>query len=134
MKIKEYPEFSDKYPAIDGIAKGERPKKEERDKKLAEGESVSYNYAERPIRSDIEEVLKMEPLKFDSWYKQRETALLELLNPLRIAGTVPHLGYAAEEHKSQTLNANAYISGLHKILEEGLEYLQVIKKVRDESE
>jgi len=132
MKIKEYPEFSDKYPAIDGIAKGERPPKEEREKRMEQGESVSYLRAEKPIRSDVEEILKMDGIKFDSWYRQKESALLELLNPLRIAVTVPHLRYASEEQKN-TLNAQSYISGLHEILEEGLEYLQVIKKVRDEA-
>lgn len=124
MKIKEYPGFSENYPAIDGIAKGERPPKEER------REGVSYLPSENAIRSDIEKILEMDDIAFDSWYRSRKNSVLGLLNQFKMLITIPDLRYASEESK-HGLDANTYVSGLHKILKEGLEYVEVIKKVRD---
>ena len=124
MKIKEYPKFSEKYPAIDGIAKGERPPEEERRKGL------SYLPSENAIRSDIEEILEMSDIAFDSWYRSRKNSVLGLLNQFEILVTIPDLRYGSEKSK-HGLDANAYVQDIHETLKRGLEYVKVIKKVRD---
>lgn len=128
MKIKKYPEFSKDYTAIDGIAKDERPSKEERENMRG---GVSYLPSENAIRSDIEKILKMDSIAFDSWYRSRKNSVLGLLNDFEILVTIPDLRYGSEDAKN-SLDANAYISGLHESLKRGLEYVEVIKKVRDD--
>ena len=132
MKTRQYSEFSEKYPAIDGIKKDEKPSREERKRIKGEtGKSVAYRGPDRQIRSDVEKILEMDGIAFDSWYRKKESAVLNLLNPIRIAATIPDLRYGAE-YQQYNLDVNSNIDTLHKTLEEGLKYLEVIKKVREE--
>ncbi len=123
MKIKEYPEFSEKYPAIDGITKGNRPPKEGRE---------PWRPPENAIRSDIEEILEMDDIAFDSWYRSKKNSVLGLLNQFEILVTIPNLEYASEEFKYGLDEGHNHLSGLYETLKKGLEYVEVIKKVRDD--
>ena len=128
MKIKQYPEFSEDYPAIDGIAKGERPSKKEREKLR---EIVYFSPAERAIRSDVEEILSMHGASFDSWYRSKSSSIRHLLNSLEIIITIPDLRYGSEDSK-HNLDADSSVRSLYDALKRGLEYVEIIKKVRGE--
>jgi len=82
MEIKQHPEFSEKYPAIDGIKKLD---KIIRDKGILFGKN--------PIRSDVLEILNFDNSKFDAWYQTRQSILGSLLNEFKIVASVPDLRY-----------------------------------------
>lgn len=129
-QMKQYPEFSKDYPAIDGIAKGERPPKEEREK--IEG-GADYLPPENAIRSDVRKILDMDGGSFDSWYRSRSSSVRHLLNSLEIIITIPDLRYASED-SSHNLDANPALDNLYETLKRGLKYVEIIKKVREEQE
>jgi hypothetical protein len=119
MTIKKHPEWTKKYPAIDGIAKSERP-------------SGDYFYPEeKAIRSDIEEILKMNDTNFNRWYNKRKVATENMLKQYEIIGSIPSLNYPFEKFQNK-LTASSYISGPINVLKEGLDYLEKVKEVREE--
>ncbi len=131
--IKKHPEWSEKYPAIDGIAKGERPSKEERKKMIQENPTANIHYrqAEKPIRSDIEKILKLNDEEFNTWFAERRIAALNLLNNYELIGSIPSLRYSSEEQQNG-LKSNSMINGPINVLKDGIEYLGVIRQVRNE--
>ena len=124
MKTKQHPEFSDKYPAIDGI-------KKEHDGYDNGDHYVTRVHEQEAIRSDVLEILNLDGIKFDSWYRSKTSSLLDLLNSLRIVVKVPDLRYMSESQKLG-LDASSGLKDLIETLERGLEYVEVIKKVRDD--
>jgi hypothetical protein len=110
-KIKEHPEFTNNYPAVDGIGISE--------------------FNKRPIRSDIENLLRMDNLYFDSWYKQRKEAAESLLKKYELVGSIPDLQHGPQ-CKRCGLGKEEVISKTVNVLKKGLEYLEVIRKVRGE--
>jgi len=131
MRLKQRPEYSEKYPAIDGIAKEERPSKGERDVMIAENplEEVYYHPSEKAIRPDIENILGLDDAGFDEWYKTRKSVAERLLKDYEVVGTIPHLQFGSRQNN---LTCISHLSGVIESLEEGLEYLEIIKKVRTE--
>ena len=121
MKIKQYPEFSEKYPAIDGIKKLD---KIIRDKGILFGKN--------PIRSDVLEILNFDNSKFEAWYQTRQSILGSLLNEFKIVASVPDLRYPGENQKFG-LDSYSGINGMIEVLEKGLEYLEIIREIRDKS-
>jgi len=113
-KYPVHPEYSEKYPAIDGIAKPDRPTGDH------------YIPAEKAIRSDIEKILEMSDDFFNSWYKERLAVSKSLLDQYQIFASIPNLVYASESRKLGMDN------GTIRILKEGLDYLDKIAKVRKE--
>jgi hypothetical protein len=122
MAEKKYPvhaEYSEKYPAIDGIAKPERP---------------TGNYvrpAEKAIRSDIEKILEMDDANFKLWFIQREEATHNLLHQYQLFVSIPDIRYGSEKQKLG-MDANTVISTTIGTLKEGIEYLGIISKIREE--
>jgi hypothetical protein len=108
MTIKEYPEWTLKYPAIDG--------KKNPDKK--------------PIRSDIEEILKMNNVPFNKWYSERKQAVESLLNQYELIASIPSLIYSSEYQKFG-LDSSTFIGNSIKVFKEGLDYLERIKELRE---
>ncbi len=115
MAIKKHPEWTEKYPAVDGIAKSARYHKE----------------IEKPIRSDIEKILKLNDLNFSDWYNKRKDATENMLKQYEIIASNPALCYGSEEKKFG-LESSAFISTPIKVLKEGLDYLEKIREVREE--
>lgn len=133
MKIKEHPEWSKCYPAIDGIAKLQKPSKEEINKILDKipSKRVYYKEAENAIRSDIEKILKLSDVDFHDWYHERKDATEKMLKQYEIIASIPNLRYSSESQKLG-LDALCYISDTIGVLKEGLDYLEKIKEVRVE--
>lgn len=122
-KSKEHPEWSEKYPAIDGIAK----------------EQVAYQHDrtrppvvdvpnQEPIRSDVEAILELGDDEFEEWYRTRKETAERLLRDYETVGSIPDLWYA---HEQQQLTIRPYMN-IIGVLEKGLEYLDIIKQARDE--
>lgn len=119
MTIKEHLKWTEKYPAIDGIAKSRR---------------LSGDYwrpAENAIRSDIEKILEMNDTNFNSWYTSHKETAEKLLNLYSHFAEIPNLIYGSEEQKLG-MDANTHISSPIGCFKEGLDYLEMIKKVREE--
>jgi len=113
MTIKKHPEWTGKYTAIDGIA------------------GRDGDFIIKPIRSDIEEILKLNDLHFGDWYNERKNATESLLKQYEIIGSIPSLAYPFEQFQNG-LNANSHVRVTINLLKEGLDYLEKIKEVREE--
>lgn len=111
MKIKQHPEWTEKYSAIDGIAK---PKS-----------------AQNSIRSDIEEILKFSDEEFYKWYETRKNVTVKLLQDYQLFSTIPALKYGSEEQKLD-MTAYIHVDKHLQYLKKGLEYLLMIKTLREE--
>jgi|SRR3989344_2994706 len=133
MKIKQYSEYSEKYPAIDGIAKSERPSEDEIEEIMQRDQSmdtISVSPAERAIRSDIEKILTLSARDFNCWYVKREEIVEKLLREYEIVASIPDLRYGGEEQK-YGLDSHSIFNDVIGTLKEAREYLEVIKKVYD---
>lgn len=117
---KERPELSEDYSAIDGIEKLARDFRET-------DSGTIYKPAERPIRSDIEEILSMSKNEFIRWYAERKFAIKELLGNYKLFASVPHLSYGSEERKYD-MKAYTHIKDHLDYLEKGLDFLEKINE------
>ena len=126
----QHPEFSEKYPAIDGIEKDTKREIDSLRKQFPESD-IPYKEPEKAIRSDIEKILALNDEEFHKWFSERKITAQKLLNNYELVGSIPDLIYASEDQKNG-LTANVYLGEPIKILKKGIEYLEVIKKVRDE--
>ena len=115
MEIKQYSKYSRKYPAIDGIAK---------DKDYSIG-----HRDENAIRSDIEKILNFSDAEFNNWYSDRRFIAERLLKDYKVIASIPDLRYPNEDQQ-MGLDAYSGLGGMIEILKEGLDYLDIIKKVR----
>lgn len=96
MKIDKRPDLTEKYPAIDGIAKPERNARWTED---CMGNEVKLSEpAEDAVRGDILELLKMPLEDFSTWVSPRYFAARELRDMLELIGGIPDLGWAHKEH------------------------------------
>ncbi len=111
--VKKHSEWSEKYPAIDGITNGEGV------------------YFQKPIRSDIEEILNLNDEEFNHWFSERRIASLKLLNDYELVGSIPDLESPLEEFKNNLI-VKSGIGSLIGILKDGLDYLEKIVEVRKE--
>ncbi len=118
--IKPLPELTDKYPAVEGIAKSAG---------IPTEEHPCVHLAQNPIRSDVLEILKLQDGIFDEWYARRKEATERELADYRLFASIPHLGYGAEEQKLD-MCAYSHVKSHLQSLEEGLEFLEVIKLAR----
>lgn len=119
IKIVQHPEYTSKYPAIDGITKEKR------------GSGRIYYPAEKAVRPDIEAVLEMDEAQFNNWYIPKKDTTERLLEHYEIFASIPNLAYGGE--KPLKMNAITAVDLQIKAFKEGLEYLEIIKKVREES-
>jgi len=126
MAIKKHPEWSKFYPAIDGIEK-----KAQYIKDQPYNEKILFKKAEKPIRSDIEEILKLDNVSFSKWYNERKAAAKNLLKQYELIGSIPALA-CSSEHDKFDLTSNCNFNGTVNLLKEGLDYLEKIKEVREE--
>jgi len=65
-------------------------------------------------------------------YHTRKSTIERLLNDYNLIASVPDLRYAGEEQKLG-LNSYSRLSEMIKVLNSGLKYLDIIKKVREDS-
>lgn len=101
-----------KYPAVDGV------------------EHINDEYVKKPIRSDIEEILKLNDNDFAEWFHDREFAVKKLLTNYEFVASIPDLRYSYENQRLG-LDANSEIRSIIGTLKKGLEYLEVIRNVRE---
>jgi hypothetical protein len=112
------------YPAVDGVAKKDR---NHRWSDL--NEATLYDPAQKGIRPDVEKILSMVDNEFDWWYEARKTATTKLIESYKLFASIPDLGYGTGEH---IMTSQTHVQTHLDTLEKGLEYLEVIKKARDE--
>jgi hypothetical protein len=122
IKITEHPELTEKYSAIDGIAKPET---------RCGPDNEFIMYGQKPIRSDIETILKLEDFEFEKWYTERKEATERLLKDYKVFASIPCLAYGTEEQKLD-MTAYSHVRDYVKSLEEASDYLEVMKRVRTE--
>lgn len=132
MVIKPHPELTEDYPAIDGIPKEQSPSSEEASRRLKYQDEVYIRHAERAIRSDIEEILKLDNLRFDVWYNNRKEVTEKLLREYETFASIPDLRNASEEQKVNLGYTSGVINNTIVDLRRGLDYLEKIKQVRAE--
>ena len=113
--MNQHPEWSDKYAAIDGIAKPQNGGYPE----------------ERAIRSDIEEIINLDDSHFNYWYDSRLAATQRLLKDYELFASIPHLNYGGADQKYD-MAALCAVSGQLEALTEALDFLEKIKQVRGE--
>jgi hypothetical protein len=114
IKLDEKPEYSSKYPAIDGI-----------DKKV-EGILVG-----KPIRSDIIKLFEMDNGEFEKWYSERREAAQTLLNMYELVSSVPALIYGSERMQFG-MDAYTDLASFISIFEKTLDYLEKIQDRRND--
>ena len=130
MVVKEHPEWKNKYQAVDGF-KYDTKKKKWKDLREYPGEFFGQTRVKNPIRSDIEKILKLNDEDFTKWFSERKITAQRLLKEYEIIGTIPCLTYGFEDMQ-YNMSAIAYFNNTIKNLKEGIEYLDIIKQVRDE--
>lgn len=124
MVVKEHPEWSDKYPAVDGISK--EAKNRSRFTKI-------YRGPKKPIRSDLLKILKLNDEKFTKWYSERKIAALGVLKIYELIGSIPNLIVGYEEDKERSyLSSSESIKEIIDTTKNGIDYLDRIKQVRNE--
>jgi len=79
-------------------------------------------------RSDIRALLDMPKEEFVEWYNARSAATERVLQDCRLVTDIPSL--LNQSHDGSTMREST-ISGMMDGLERGLEYLKVIRKLRD---
>ena len=120
--IKEYPELTKLFPAIDGIAT--KSSNYERD----DVKWVTPPYCE--IRSDVLEILQMPDSTFIPWYDEKMKAITALIYLFVAVGDVPHLGYGSEEQKLTFGTGFTLLRDQIKLLHEAKKHLELIAKIR----
>jgi hypothetical protein len=130
MPIKKHPEWKLKYPAVDGFGYNTEKEMEELEKKHP-GEFFGETRFKKPIRSDIEKILGLNDEDFTKWFSDRKITALRLLKEYEIIGTIPSLNYGFEDQQ-YNMTAMTHLNDTIGVLKESIEYLDVIKQVRDE--
>ncbi|MFP4111898.1 MAG: hypothetical protein ACLFUO_02780 [Candidatus Woesearchaeota archaeon] len=120
MEFKKHPEWSEDYPAIDCIAKPERPAGYD------ENDNPIFYYQEDAVRKDISDLIELSPNEFREWYYPKRSAAETELKRWKTIASIPHLGYGALEHN---LSAITQIGSLVNNLENGVDYLKKIKEL-----
>ncbi len=133
MVIKEHPEWSDKYPAVDGFSFNSIEEVNAMRKDYPNNPSHYYLVPKNALRSDIEKIIGLNDQDFLKWFSERKIAAQTMLKNYELIGEIPHLSYAYEGHGLETLSSNIHINDMIQVLKKGIEYLDVIKQVRDES-
>lgn len=114
-----HPEWSEEYPAIDGIET----------KSELRGEHVKPGG--RPVRSDIELILDMPEEEFNQWISERRETTSNLLKEYELFTTIPHLGYVSEQAKFN-MSALTHVETHKEVLKRGLDYLDKIEQLYKE--
>ncbi len=130
MPIKEHPEWRQKYSAVDGFKDSTEEAIENLQRKHP-GESFGEPRIKNPIRSDIEKILQLNDGNFTKWFADRKIAAQKLLKQYEIIGTIPSLNYGFEDHQYD-MTSNTCLKDTIDVLKESIEYLDIIKQVRDE--
>jgi len=122
MVIKERPDLTEYYSAIDGIGKSDR--------NFHEGDMGGqwYTPAEEPIRPDIMKILKMPNLEYIDWFTSRYEATSKLLKDWKLFASVPYLSYGAQEND---MTASTRVKDIKENLEKALDYLERIAVLRE---
>jgi hypothetical protein len=125
MGYKEHPEWSDRYPAIDGIAKESKPAGYDRN------DNERFTLPETEIREDLEKIINLDTEHFIRWCSPKLKATEYLLEQWKSFASIPHLGYGNNE---QQLNMDAItaVKNVVENLEKGRDYMQKIIKVYKE--
>lgn len=117
----QHPEWSEKYPAIDGIKRS--PSFSRYDETV---EADIYTSDKAPIRSDIEKILLMNSSDFNKWLSQRREATEEMIEKYKLFSSIPNLRY---DSGTEDMSAYSHVRGHLSTLEEGLDYLEKIKQL-----
>ncbi len=130
MPIKAHPEWKLKYPAVDGFKDDTKEEMEKLERKHS-GEFFGEPRIKNPIRSDIEKILKLDDVNFTKWFSDRKITALRLLKEYETLGTIPCLVYGFEDQQYD-MTSNTSLKDTIGVLRESIEYLDIIKQVRDE--
>ena len=131
MVVKEHPEWTEKYSAIDGFKYDTKKDVEEFRRKFVGEIGGPSLRVKKVIRSDIEGILKLNDEDFTKWFSERKITAQRLLKDYELLGTIPCLTYGFEDQQ-YNLTAITHLNDTIEILKEGIEYLDIIKQVRDE--
>lgn len=126
MGFKKHHELEEKYEAIDGISKGDRDFHPE--DTVGGRAGVFYKPSQRPIRSDIEEILLKDKEEFNSWIEERRNATEALLRDYKLFVSIPDLSYGSEQHKFD-MSAKTHVKDHLNSLKKGLDYLNKLEQV-----
>lgn len=118
--ITPHPELSNKFPAIDGIVREE----------IRHGGGKYITPAKDAIRSDVLEIINM-GAGFENWYAEREAVLVHEISKYVVIVDIPDLQYGPETAKYK-MEANTRLKDHVETLNRALEYIRVIKTIRDE--
>lgn len=110
-EIMERPELTDKFPAIDGIARGRKT----------------------AVRPDVGGILQLSDEDYENWFAPRYKAVNEMLEKFKLIGSVPNLSLGEIEHEGdETIASYSEFFVIIEDLEEARTYLLTIDKIRKE--
>lgn len=129
--MKEHPELSDKFPAIDGIKTPRTEAVNDAGGRDALGR-MQYVPGSKAIRSDVEEIINMDDKGFEGWYCLRMASVEKLLGYYGGLACIPNLMYGSEEQK-YNMDAFSCVEDQLNAFKRAKEYLELIKEIREEN-
>lgn len=124
--MRERPELTEWFSAIDGIKKKERNFRRT-DCNTSGQDYTRFDPSEDAIRADVLELLKSPG--FDDWYGKRKDALMEEIQKYELIGSIPYLSYPNDPY---TMTANTQLKNHIEILKQANEYLTLLGERRQE--
>ena len=115
--MKPRPDWTIKFPAIDGIAKPSQCNQSDR-------YHTRYTPETPAIREDVQAILDMPQEEFQIWLDQKRDAATQLLNMWAAVGDIPELSYGLDAH---TMTANTAFKANLEVLQKAMSYLTVIE-------
>ena len=83
-------------------------------------------------RADVRTVLKMPHVEFQEWYRQRREASQSLLGNYKLAADIPSFELGPDGYiMLMRSNRTPELDGVINSLEAGLDYLNLIKELRE---
>ncbi len=122
-------ELSKRYRAIDGIPMPVvmyRPI-------YGDGKEHVSKPGKLAIRSDVEKILNFDDKTFSKWYTERKESAERLLRDYEMFGSIPNLSYGSEDARLNMRDSSSVMVGHISSLREGLDYLEIIKELREGS-
>lgn len=126
--IKQRPNLTERYPAVDGIRKQDLQLSGEN---CMGQHTVVYNGGEHPIRPDVLDILNKTRADFDRWYFPIMGVIKDRLHQLEVVSSIPDLSIGS---RGSTYGDYTCIKGELEVLKEAKEDMQMIWKLWAENQ
>jgi hypothetical protein len=125
--MKERPDLTARFAAVDGIAKPERNFRDSED--CVGNPCTRADPAENAIRPDVADILGQDDRDFELWYRERQQAILSTLGTYKLISSVPDLYHGSSP---ATFGGRYCVSSTVETLEKAYEHLLLLYRRRAE--